>query len=149
VRLRRKPAPVGPVAPVGARLEVRLDRERYAPGDTVRGAVAVVAGGGSAELGVALDFHEGSIECGAIAITTARVPVHEGELIEGSAYSFALELPQDAPPSQTSPHGGLWWAVDVSAGEPGSSPLASRRIEVQAPAATVPPAEAGPEPPAT
>ena len=130
MRLGRKQPP--PAAP-RATLEVRLDRERYAPGEAVRGAVVVVVGGGTAELGVALNFHERSIECEAIAIATPRVPVHGGELIEGSAYRFELELPPDAPPSQASRHGGLWWAVDVSAGEPASSPLASARLEVARP----------------
>jgi hypothetical protein len=126
------------------RIEVRPDRDRYAPGETVRGAVAVVAGGGPALLVVALNLHERSTGCEAIAIATPPTPIHEGELIEGSVYRFGLGLPADAPPSVASPHGGLWWAVDVSAGEPGSSPLASRRIEVEAP----PPAVRLPEPPA-
>jgi len=144
VRLRRKATPV---AAQGAQLEVRLDRERYAPGETVRGSIVVVEGRGPGEIAVSLNFHERSTEYEAVAIETPRVSLHRGDLIKGSAHRFAIALPEDAPPSQTTVHGALWWAVDASAGEPGASPVVSRRIEVQAPAGARVPTDAAPASP--
>ena len=40
------------------RLELQLDRERFAPAETVKGSVLVVEGGGSRSLGVSLTYNE-------------------------------------------------------------------------------------------
>jgi hypothetical protein len=110
------------------RLEVTTERRRYAPGETVRGEVVAAESGG--EINVALNFHERSTEYEAVTITVpGRIhqPAEPGSRERGR---FEIELPRDAPPAYVSAHGELWWAVDASAGEPGSGEVATTRIEV-------------------
>jgi hypothetical protein len=111
-------------------LEVRLERERYVPGEVVRGLVVGVEGG-ERDVEVSLRFHERSTEYEA---TTITIPAgSQGELAPGSSHRFAIDLPDDAPPSHTSRHGALWWTTDARVGEAGSGRTVSRRIEVVPP----------------
>ena len=130
MRLRRRraePARTGPV-----RLEVRLDRDRFVPGDTVRGSAVVAEGGGLGEIRVWLSFHERSGDYEAVTMTLPGGSL-EAELAPGIAHGFAIELPPDAPPSYISRHGALWWTVDASIGEPATGSPVRRRIEVGPP----------------
>ena len=111
-------------------LEVRLEREQYVPGEVIRGLVVGVARGeGNVE--VSLSFHERSTEYEATTITIPAAS--QGELAPGSSHRFAIDLPDDAPPSHTSRHGALWWTTDARVGEAGSDRTVSRPIEVIAP----------------
>jgi len=136
VRLRRRrrvePARTGPV-----RLEIRLERDRFVAGETVRGSAAVVEGGGRGEIRVWISFRERSGEYEAVTRTLPGGSL-EDELGPGTAHGFAIELPADAPPSYIARHGALWWTVDAAVGEPASGEPASgepvrRRIEVGPP----------------
>ena len=131
MRLRRRrrgePARTGPV-----RLELRLERDRYAPGDTVRGSAAVAEGGGAGEIRVWLSFHERSGEYEAVTMTLPGGSL-EAQLAPGSAHGFAIELPADAPPSYIARHGALWWTVDAEVGGEASGGAVRRRIEVGSP----------------
>lgn len=112
-------------------LDLRLERARFAPGETVRGSVLVVEGeGGRGEVRIALSFRERSTEYEAVA---ASVPgdALTVELSPGSSHPFSIRLPEDARPSYVAPHGGMWWTVDATAGEHGDAQVASRGIEVQ------------------
>lgn len=69
-------------------LEISLDQESYSPGDTVRGRVSVVEGGGSRRLDVALRFCERSNRYHAVAHTVpAPRSLHEGTSRRGRATS--------------------------------------------------------------
>jgi hypothetical protein len=117
------------------RLEVRLERDRFAPGDTVRGSAAVAEGGGAGEIRVWLSFHERSGEYEAVRMTLPGGSL-EAQLAPGTAHGFAIELPGEAPPSFISRHGALWWTVDASVGGEASGAAVRRRIEVGAPRIT-------------
>ena len=128
MRLRRRraePARTGPVS-----LELRLERDRFTPGDTIRGSAAVAEGGGLGEIRVWLSFRERSGDYEAVTRTLPGGSL-EAELTPGTAHGFAIELPADAPPSYISRHGALWWTVDASVGGEAAGSPARRRIEVQ------------------
>jgi hypothetical protein len=113
--------------------ELRLERERYGPGETVRGVVALDRGAPS-EVEVSLNFHERSAEYDATPIS---LPSQSGE--HGTdEYRFAIELPDDAPPALEGRHGELWWTVDARIGGSDSARVVSRRVEVRAAAPTGP-----------
>ena len=112
------------------RLELQLDRERFAPAETVKGSVLVVEGGGSRSLGVSLTYNEKtedffdvvtSIDCGAL---------HEGDLTAGTSFAFELILPADALPNYKSEHGELYWELDAKSDEAGRDTHERRRIEI-------------------
>jgi hypothetical protein len=128
VRLRRRrrpePARTGPV-----RLEIRLERDRFLAGETVRGSAAVVEGGGAGEIRVWLSFRERSGEYEAVRMTLPGGSLQD-QLGPGVAHGFAIALPADTPPSYISRHGALWWTVDAAVGEPASGAAVRRRIEV-------------------
>lgn len=111
------------------RLELRLERDRFAPGDTVRGAATVTEGGGPGEIRVWLSFRERGGEHEAVRATLPGGSLRAG-LAPGTEYVFAIELPADALPSYISRHGALWWTVDAAVGEPASGAPVRRRIEV-------------------
>jgi hypothetical protein len=126
-RRRREPARTGPV-----RLALRLERDRFVAGETVRGSAVVVEGGGRGEIRVWLSFRERSGEYEAVTITLPGGALQD-DLGPGAAHGFAIELPGDAPPSYISRHGALWWTVDASVGEPATGDPVRRRIEVGRP----------------
>jgi hypothetical protein len=132
LKWRRRRAPV---ADAGPELEIRLERARYAPGETVRGSVVPIEGGDPGELQVWLSFHERSTEYEAVRAT---IP---GEILgpggrAGGGHRFEIDLPRDARPSLASRHGELWWAVAAARRNPESGEVVTRRIEVQHPRAT-------------
>ncbi len=108
-------------------LEIRVDRDRVAPGETVRGSVLAGDEGSTGEVRVALTLHERSTEYEAIAST---IPAAGGGAIAaGAAREFAIELPEDALPSVRAIHGGLSWTLDAT-DDSGEHPAASAPIEV-------------------
>jgi hypothetical protein len=114
------------------RLELRLERDRFAPGDTVRGSAAVAEGGGPGEIRVWLSFRERSGEYEAVTMTLPGGSL-EAKLAPGTAHGFAIALPPDAPASYISRHGALWWTVDASVGGEAAGGAVRRRIEVGPP----------------
>ena len=101
---------------------IELDRPEatpYRPGDCVRGRVQVTQGGGSRNLTVALQLRERSPDYTAIGASCGGEPVHSGELVEGTSFDFAIELPGDAPPGYRSAHAELRWEVEAWSDERG------------------------------
>jgi hypothetical protein len=115
---------------VSPTLAVELERDRYAPGDVVRGTVKVVEGGGSRRLEVALAFREKAGDYEDTPFTIAGGDLHTGDLAPGATYAFSIALPADALPTYRSRHGELYWEVDVRSDERGRDTHERKRIEV-------------------
>jgi hypothetical protein len=115
------------VSPV---LELWLDREHYAPGDTVRGTIRVVEGDRSRSLEAMLAYNEKTGDYAAVATSVSSGPLATGDLTTGMSFGFALALPPDALPNYRSEHGELFWEVDVRSDELGIDSHERRRIEV-------------------
>jgi len=113
------------------RLELRVDRERYAPGDTVTGTVAVLEGGRSRALEVLLQYNERTEDYAAVAVSVSSGPLQAGDLATGSAFAFRLALPPDALPNHRSDHGELYWELDAKSEERGADTHERRRIDVE------------------
>jgi hypothetical protein len=118
---------------VTPRFQLQLDREHYAPGDSVRGTILVVEGGGSRSLHALLQYMEASPDYSKAAITISSGALHEGDLTAGTSFEFELALPPDALPNHESTHGELYWEVDVRSDEFGRDTHERKRIEVALP----------------
>jgi hypothetical protein len=112
------------------RFQLELERERYAPGETVKGTVFVVEGGGSRALEALLEYHEETEDYSEVAISIPSGRLYEGELVTGTSFEFELSLPPDALPNYKSAHGELYWELDVKSDEAGRDTHERRRIAV-------------------
>ena len=81
------------------RFQLELDRERYAPGETIKGTILVTEGGDSRALEAILEYKEETADYSEVAISIPSGPLHEGELTAGTSFEFELALPPDALPS--------------------------------------------------
>ena len=115
------------------RFQLQLDRERYAPGDSVRGTILVVESGGSRSLHALLQYMEESPDYSKAAVTISSGSLHEGDLTAGASFGFELALPPDALPNYESSHGELYWEIDVRSDEFGRDTHERKRIEVESP----------------
>ena len=115
------------------RLDVRLDRDRYGPGDTVRGWITVAEGGASRDLSAALEYREETEDYEEVAERIETGPLHVGDLTTGASFEFQLKLPDDARPGYKSTHGELYWELDVKSDERGRDTHERRRVEVVIP----------------
>jgi hypothetical protein len=113
------------------RFQLQLDRERYAPGDPVKGTVLVVEGGDSRSLEALLHYKEESPDYSEVAVSISSGPLHEGDLTTGTSFEFELALPPDARPNYDSRHGALYWEVDVQSDELGRDTHERKRIEIE------------------
>lgn len=116
------------------RFQLQLDRERYAPGDTVKGTILVTEGGSSRALEACLEYTEETADYSEVALSIPSGPLHEGDLTAGTSFEFELALPPDALPSYKSRHGELYWELDVKSDESGRDTHERRRIAVDLPA---------------
>ena len=114
------------------RLEVTLENEICAPGETVRGTVYVVEDEKSRSLTASLEYHEETEDYDHVA---TRIPsaLHEGNLTAGMSFPFSLSLPADALPNFRSAHGELYWEVHAQSDELGRDTHARRRLSVSPP----------------
>jgi hypothetical protein len=112
------------------RFQLQLDRERYAPGETIKGTIRVLEGGGSRGLEARLEYNEETADYSEVAVSIPSGKLHEGDLTEGTSFEFELALPPDAPPSYKSRHGELYWELDVKSEEVGRDTHERCRIEV-------------------
>lgn len=125
---------------MSARFQLDLDRERYTPGDTIRGRIVVLEAGDSRSLEVLLEYNEeAEDDYSAVAASVATGPLHAGDLATGMSFDFELVLPEDAFPNYRSQHGELYWQLDVKSEEFGRDTHERRRIEVE-PVHRTPPA---------
>jgi hypothetical protein len=114
---------------VSPAFDVQLERDRFAPGERVAGAVLVTGGGGSRTLDVTLAFHEKSPDYEETPVSVTQA-LQTGDLQAGQSLAFALDLPEDALPGHRSEHGELYWELDVKSDEMGPDTHVRRRIEV-------------------
>jgi hypothetical protein len=114
---------------VSPAFDVQLERDRFAPGERVAGAVLVTEGGGSRTLDVTLAFHEKSPDYEETPVSVTQA-LQTGDLQAGQSLAFALDLPGDALPGHRSEHGELYWELDVKSDEIGPDTHVRRRIEV-------------------
>jgi hypothetical protein len=112
------------------RLQIQLDREQYAPGDTVKGTILVTQGGSSRSLEAWLEYHERTDDYSEVGRSISSGPLHQGDLTTGWSFDVELPLPVDALPNYRSEHGELCWELDVRSDERGRDTHERRRIEV-------------------
>jgi hypothetical protein len=112
--------------------ELRLDRERCAPGDTISGTIHVLEGGRSRSLEVLLNYNEETEDYAAVATSVSSGPLQAGDLATGMSFEFELAFPPDAFPNYRSEHGELYLELEVKSEEFGLDTHARRRIEVAA-----------------
>lgn len=112
------------------RFELQLERERYEAGGTVKGTIIVMEGGASRSLEARLEYNEETADYHEVPISIPSGPLHQGELAAGTSFEFELALPADALPNYRSPHGELYWQIDVKSDEPGRDTHERRRLEV-------------------
>ena len=119
---------------MSVRLELAVEHDRVARGDTVRGSVHVVEGGRSRSLSVALLYREyqGKAKRATGSGHETREKLIEGDLIAGSEYSFTLRLPDDAWPAYVCEPTGtrLRWEVEATSDQPGVDTRASVPIHI-------------------
>jgi hypothetical protein len=124
---------------MSAQFQLNLDRERYTPGDTIRGNIVVLKGDDTGSLEVLLEYNEeAEDDYSAIAASVSTGTLHAGDLATGMSFDFEVALPKDAFPNYRSEHGELYWQVDVKSDESGHETHERRRIEVE-PVHRVPP----------
>jgi hypothetical protein len=112
------------------RFDLRLDRDRCAPGDTITGTIHVLEGCRSRSLKVLLEYHERTEDYATVATGVSTAPLHTGDLATGMTFRFELTLPPDALPNHRSSHSELYWQLDVKSDELGLDTHARRRIEI-------------------
>ena len=113
------------------RFQLQLDRARYTPGETVRGTILVLEGGGSRSLEVLLAHNEKTADYSEVMTSISSGPLHAGDLAPGTSFEFELPLPADALPNYRSEHGELYWEIDVKSDEPGRDTHERHRIELE------------------
>lgn len=111
------------------KLDLRLDSDRVAAGEVLRGRVTVVEGGPSKSLTLTISFHERSPGYEAVPFSDSEV-LRPGDLVTGDTVDFHYALPATAPPSVKSEHGELYWELAVVSSDPGFDTRELRRIEV-------------------
>jgi hypothetical protein len=115
------------------RFQLRLERQRYSPGDTITGSVDVLESGRSRSLEVSLDYNEETEDFLDLGTRAGSQRLHEGEVATGMSFPFELALPTDALPNYRSEHGELYWEVHVKSDQPGRDAHERRRIEIELP----------------
>lgn len=111
------------------KLELRLDRDRVAPGEELTGDVVVVEGGESRALTLTVGFHERSPSFHEVPFGATGV-LHEGELATGATIPFRYELPAWAAPGVEGRYGELFWEVEAASDDPGLDTRARARFDV-------------------
>jgi hypothetical protein len=114
-------------------LSLSIERQRYAPGEAVRGHVDVVEAIDARDLTVALHYMEETRDYRGAGLVAATSTLHVGPVAAASRFEFELALPPDALPAFRSQHGALWWEVAAKADKPGFDKHASLPIELDVP----------------
>jgi hypothetical protein len=107
-----------------------LERQRYAPGETVRGHVDAVEAIDARDLTVGLHYMEETRDYRGAGLVAATSTLHVGPVAQGSRFAFELALPPDALPAFRTKNSGLWWEVVAKADKPGFDKHASLGIDV-------------------
>ena len=112
------------------RLRVEVDSEPLAPGATVSGRVVVEEGGTARSLSVRLAFVERTADFEKVARDAGTQVIAEGDLADGAAVPFQLQLPRDALPHVGSAHARIGWEVRARVDRAGPDPTADRPVEL-------------------
>jgi hypothetical protein len=114
-------------------VKLTIERDRFVPGDRVRGRVHVEKGG-LQEIQVGLLFRE---EVPDLDATTRQVlaPDFEGsgDIPAGAVLPFEIEVPADAPPNFKTKHAELFWEVVAATDRVGADSPVSQKVEIRAP----------------
>jgi hypothetical protein len=115
-------------------LALWLERQRYAPGDAVKGLIEVVQPVDARALTVALRYMEESRDYTGVGRTGAEAVLHSGPAGAGTRLQFALTLPPDALPAFRTGNTAVWWEVAANVDKPGFDKHVQLRIDVVPPA---------------
>ena len=115
-----------------------LERQRYAPGETVRGYVDAVEAIDARELVVGLHYAEETRDYRGAGLVAATSTLHVGPIGPGSRFGFELALPADALPAFRTRNSAVWWEVVGSVDKRGFDDHVRLRIEVDLPGAAAP-----------
>ena len=107
-----------------------LERQRYAPGEIVRGYVEVREQIDARKLTAALRYAEETNDYKGAYWVPATQQLHEGPLGQGSRFDFELQLPPDALPAFRAKSSAVWWEVVGSADKRGFDKHVRLRIDV-------------------
>lgn len=113
-------------------LEVRLERERFAPGEAVAGAVVVVEGGSSRSLSVSVVYREWTPDYTHDWVKLPGGVLHQGDLVAGASHPFSVQLPSPAVPGCAGPSCGVAWFVEAGSDELGLDTHERQEFEVEA-----------------
>ncbi len=95
-----------------AHFKIRPERDAYAPGDEVRGTLEVLESLSARALKVSLDYRDWTADYHATGRSIAvDTPLHEGNLEQGSSFTFSVVLPADALPNQQGTFGSTSWVL--------------------------------------
>jgi hypothetical protein len=100
----------------------------FGPSDWVRGRVTVLESEASRSLNVGVHFREKTSDYSAKVVSCGGDPVHVGNLVAGTSFEFAIQLPPDALPGYRSEHGELYWEVEARSDKPGRDTIVRRRL---------------------
>lgn len=114
------------------KLTVELDADSAAPGEAISGRVRVEDGGSARQLLVELVYREMVSDYTGATVRVSVPPLHEGDLETGSAFAFSLQVPPDALPNQSSPHGFVTWTVTARCDRFGADVRDAAAVEVTA-----------------
>ena len=91
----------------------------FKPGEWVRGRVDVLEGGNSRALHVEVRFRERTSDYSATPANYGRAELHQGELVAGANFPFAIQLPADCFPSFATSNAALYYELHAKSDEPG------------------------------
>lgn len=107
-----------------------LERQRYAPGETVRGYVDVRDHIDGRRLTAALHYAEETNDYRGAQWVPATQDLHIGPVGQGSRFDFQLTLPPDALPAFRAKSSAVWWEVVASVDKRGFDKHVRLRIDV-------------------
>ena len=110
-----------------------LERQRYSPGEVVRGVLEVAQPIDARALTVALRYMEESSDYTGVGRLGAQAVLHNGPAGAGTRLEFELALPPDALPAFRTSNTAVWWDVAATADKPGFDKNVQLRIDVVPP----------------
>ena len=97
---------------MGLRIEVRLDKENYAPGEEIEGQIDVLEGDAARSTSVSVWRAEVTSDYTDVVASHPVGTVHTGDLTTGMSIPFTATVPADARPNVIH-RGSLIWQVVV------------------------------------
>jgi hypothetical protein len=107
-----------------------LERQRYAPGEVVRGFVEAQEQIDGRSVDVALHYAEETSDYRGAHVIPATQQLQAGPVAAGARLDFALTLPPDALPAFRTDKTAVWWEVVASVDKRGFDKHIRLRIDV-------------------